>query len=148
MNELIKLNALLRLYESNFLNLHWNAKEEDFNDSHKGISTDYYELTSKYIDVTAEMICRLGKCPLNYKEVCILSEKSGNIFVESQKLYDRKDIIELSDKMLSDIVNNITTCLESEEMQSSINAGIKSTLESMLEEFDIQYRYINKRRML
>ena len=30
MNELLKLNALLRLYESNFLNLHWNAKEEDF----------------------------------------------------------------------------------------------------------------------
>lgn len=148
MNELIKLNAMLRLYESNFLNLHWNAKEEDFNDSHKGISTDYYELAGKYVDVTAEMVCRLGRCPLNYQEVGILSEKSGYTVVESQKLYSREDIIELSDKMLGDIVTAIGNCLESEEMKATINAGIKSTLESMLDEFDIQYRYINKRRMM
>ena len=50
--------------------------------------------------------------------------------------------------MLGDIVTAIGNCLESEEMKATINAGIKSTLESMLDEFDIQYRYINKRRMM
>ena len=57
-NKLIKLNAVLRLYHQNFLNLHWNSAGEEFNDAHKGISTDYYELCDKYIDTTAEMICR------------------------------------------------------------------------------------------
>ena len=56
--------------------------------------------------------------------------------------------VTLYSKMLGDIVVIIGNCLESEEMQATINAGIKSTLESMLEEFDIQYRYINKRRMM
>ena len=45
-------------------------------------------------------------------------------------------------------VELIGNCLESEEMKATINAGIKSTLESMLDEFDIQYRYINKRKMV
>lgn len=147
MNSLIKLNAFLRLYESNFYNLHWNSKGEEFNDAHKGISTDYYELCGKYIDITAEMICRFGKLPLNFREVCIVGEKSNCLFIESQKLYSRKDIIELSDKMLGDIVSIIVNCLDNEEINNTINSGIKSELETMLEAFDLQYRYINKRRL-
>ena len=42
MDKLIELNSVLRLYESNYRNLHWNSKGIDFNDSHKSITTEYY----------------------------------------------------------------------------------------------------------
>lgn len=147
MNKLIKLNALLRVNESNFLNLHWNASGEDFNDSHKGITTDYYELCNKYVDITAEMITRFGKNPLNFIEICKVAEKCEFVIVDSQRLYTRKEIIEFSQTMLKDIISILVECLDDIELKNTINAGIKSTLENMLEEFDLQYRYINKRRL-
>ena len=173
-DKLLYLNALLRIYNSNFLNLHWNSVGEEFNDAHKSISTDYYELCDKYIDATAEMICRLGKNPYNYIEAynAVIDganndevedvEESGYksllmgfseeyinniLIVDSSQLYNRSEIIKIADKMLYDIVNAITACLSAEGSNDVINAGIKSDLEAMLGEFDIQYRYINKRRM-
>lgn len=149
-NKLIKLNAILRLYHQNFLNLHWNSAGEEFNDAHKSISTDYYELCDKYIDTTAEMICRLGGNPLNYIQVVeFLTNQDSKYFVtDSSKMYERKDIIKWSDVMLGDILKNIEEVLEDDEAEDSCNIGIKSDLEAMHSEFDLQYRYINKRRMM
>lgn len=148
MNKLLVLNALLRIYNANFLNLHWNCRGEEFNDAHKSISTEYYELCDKYIDLTAEMAARLGGNPLNYIQVAIYAQKEDKPIVDSKILYTRKDIIEYADCMLGDIVNSIKECLEDPCMENTINAGIKSDLETMLNDFDIQYRYINKRRMM
>lgn len=148
MNKLLVLNAILRLYHANFLNLHWNSKGEEFNDAHKSISTEYYELCEKYIDLTAEMAARLGGNPLNYVQVAIFAQKEDKPLVDSKILYTRKQIIEYADCMLGDVIVAIKACLEDSCMENTINAGIKSDLEAMLNDFDIQYRYINKRRMM
>lgn len=169
-DKLLLLNALLRVYHDNFLNLHWNSIGEEFNDAHKSISTDYYELCDKYIDSTAEMIARLGKNPYNYKEVCsvvfpqvqepVVKESSysslleysdlavGYILIDSNILYTRKDIIEKSNIMLKDILRLIEDCLSAEGSDNIENVGIKSDLEAMHSEFDLQYRYINRRRIM
>lgn len=143
---LVKLNAMLRVYNSNFLNLHWNTVGEEFNDAHKGISTDYYELCDKYVDTTAEMIARFGINAPNYIEVANMA--SDFIVVDSTKLYTRKEIIEYADKMLGDICKCIVTCLAEDCMKEGYNTGIRSDLEAMHSEFDLQYRYINKRRLV
>ena len=146
---LVVLNSLLRVYCSNFSVLHWNAAGEEFNDAHRSIAEEYEELCHKYVDVTAEMATRLGVNPLNYTEVIELMNSSNRqfIIVDSKRFYSRKDIIMIADKMFADIVTLISATIESEELQTPINAGIRSELESILNDFDLQYRYINKRRM-
>ena len=145
MNSLIELNAMLRVYNANFLNIHWNAATENFDDIHKGITTDYYELCDKYIDSTAEMIARFAVNAPNYMEVAKIAEEKQFLVVDSSVLYDRATTINLSDKMLGDICKLIVVCLD--EIKETYNSGIKSDLEAMLSEFDLQYRYINKRRI-
>lgn len=149
MDKLIELNAMLRLYESNYRNLHWNSKGIDFNDSHKSITTDYYEMISESIDEVAEFISRLGGNAPNYMEVCEIlnSQERRYLIVNSSELYSREQIVQLSDTMLNDICTLISECLEDSDMQETINAGIKSDLESMLSKYDLQARYINKRRL-
>ena len=149
MDKLIELNAMLRLYESNYRNLHWNSKGIDFNDSHKSITTDYYEMISESIDEVAEFISRLGGNAPNYMEVCEIlnSQERRYLIVNSSELYSREQIVQLSDTMLNDICTLISECLEDSDMQETINAGIKSDLESMLSKYDLQAIYINKRRL-
>ncbi len=183
-DKLILLHSVLRVYASNFMNLHWNACGEEFNDAHKAISTDYYELCDKYIDSTAEMIARLGVNPPNYNEVmhiifhhnidinqeaadsvvpkdestgyaALLKEyaddseyKDEFIMIDSSKLYRRIDIINYANVMLGQIKTLIENCIADEEIQAIENSGIRSDLEAMHAEFDLQHRYINKRRMM
>ena len=78
-----ELDAVLRLYEGNFRNLHWNAVGIDFNDSHKSISTEYYEMVSDTIDVVAEIICMLGENPCNYMEAIDILKASEKAFAVS-----------------------------------------------------------------
>ena len=146
---LVVLNSLLRVYASNFSVLHWNSIGEEFNDAHRNIAGEYEELCSKYVDVTAEMATRLGVNPLNYAEVLDLFNNSDRqcLIVDSKKFYTRKDIIVIADKLFTDITSLIAATIESEELQAPINAGIRSELESILNDFDLQYRYINKRRL-
>lgn len=151
MNNLYNLHIALRVYHSNLLNLHWNSHGMDFNDSHKDITTEYYELCDKYIDITAEMLARLNIFAPNYIEVVDYMSKSEDKFhiVDSAKLYSREEIVALVDKMFESILFYIEKSLEDEEIKNNIkNVGIKSDLESMYSEFDLQYRYINKRRMV
>jgi DNA-binding ferritin-like protein len=151
MYNLFDLHVALRLYHSNLLNLHWNSHGMDFNDSHKSITTEYYELCDKYIDITAEMLARLNVYAPNYIEVVQYISKSSENFhvVDSKKLYTREEIVSLIDTMLESILSFIAKSLNDEEIKDNItNVGIKSDLEAMYSEFDLQYRYINKRRMV
>lgn len=146
---LIMLNSVLRVYCSNFSVLHWNAAGEEFNDAHRSIAEEYEDLFHKYVDVTAEMATRLGSNPLNYVEVYDLMKdcEKNYLLVDSKKLYSRKEIIGLADKMLADICDLLSATIEWEELKAPINAGIRSELESILNDFDLQFRYINRRRM-
>lgn len=142
-----ELDAVLRLYEGNFRNLHWNAVGIDFNDSHKSISTEYYEMVSDTIDVVAEIICMLGENPCNYMEAIDILKASEKdyLVVESTKKYDRPSIVGYSNIMLNDICNLLSECIE--EINEPINAGIRSELETQLYNYTLQARYINARRL-
>jgi DNA-binding ferritin-like protein len=147
-----KLNAVLRMYESNFRILHWNAKGIDFNDSHKSITTEYYEMIGKTIDQIAEIMARLGENVPNYVEVLNILKSDNNkdyMIIDPSDLYTREQIVKLADTMLNDICLVIIDCLEDPSIQNlAINAGIKSELESIYSEYDLQARYINKRRLM
>lgn len=143
------LNVLI-VYRSNFQNLHWNSVGENFDNAHKEISSDYYEKVSGTIDTIAEMCCRLNIMPLNYKEVfdAISGYDAQYLVVESQHLYGRTEIVQMSDIMLKDITRLLAETITSEEMQTPINAGMRSELETILNEYDIQARFINSRKLM
>ena len=144
------LHIALRLYHANFMNLHWNAKGEGFDDAHKRITTDYYDLCYKHIDTTAEMLARLNiSCP-NYIESAYYIDKAEHHFymVDSSKLYNKMEIMRIASSMLNDILSLIEASLKDECIEDDpANVGIKSDLESMHSEFDLQARYINARRL-
>lgn len=145
------LLSVLILYRSNFHNLHWNSKGKSFDRIHVQITDDYMGLMDKYIDIVGEMITRLGDNPPNLLEtIHIIEESDKNIFVvHSNDLYDLEDVIKCSDIMLRDVIELIKDAYEEPEIQDEFhNVGIKATLEGMVDEFDIQYRYLNKRRMM
>ena len=106
-------------------------------------------MISESIDEVAEFISRLGGNAPNYMEVCEIlnSQERRYLIVNSSELYSREQIVQLSDTMLNDICTLISECLEDSVMQETINAGIKSDLESMLSKYDLQARYINKRKL-
>lgn len=147
--KLKELFSVLVLYRSNFENLHWNTTGENFDNGHKEISTDYYEMISETIDTVAEMLARLEVNPPNYKEVMEVIEDADDDFllVESKELYNRTAIVGYANIMLNDIVKLLIKAWDSDEMKDPINVGIKSTLESLINDYDIQARYINKRKI-
>ena len=147
MSKLIELDAVLRLYEQNFRNLHWNAKGNDFDDSHKAITTEYYEMISDDVDKVAEMEAILGIDPMNFTEAAdyIVKSERSFITVESNKHYTRAEIIEISNTMLLDICASLTAAIE--EISNPLDAGIRAELENLLYNYTLQARYINKRRM-
>ena len=146
-----ELLAVLTLYRSNFQNLHWNAKGIDFDNAHKEITTDYYEMVNGTIDQIAEMATRNGINPMNLIDlVNSINNSERNYYsVDASQLYSREDIVQASDIMLKDIIDLLISLHGSEEiMNTPINIGFRSTIESIIDQYDLQYRYINKRKMV
>ena len=147
--KLTLLNAILRLHESNIRNLHWNSIGEEFDDSHKAITEEYYGLFAENIDKVSEIMGMLGINPPNYIEVVGIIKESGenHLMVNSDIMYTRTDIIPILDSIFGDVTKTIIEVLEEPEIKDPYNTGIKAELESMLYTFDFQRRYINKRRL-
>lgn len=148
--KLCLLNAVLRLYESNFRNLHWNSTGNEFNDAHKSITTDYYDMIGGDVDKIAEIMTMLGQNAPNYIEVVdvIKNHQDKNfLIIDTSVLYNREEIIKFSDIMLNDICELLADCLTDEVLSDPMNAGIKSELESILYNYTLESRYINKRRI-
>lgn len=143
------LLSVLRLYESNMRNLHWNSRGEEFNDAHKSITEEYYELLSETIDKVAEIMSMFDIYPPNYSESLSIINSSNRDFliVKSDILYDRSSIISEVHIMLRDINDLFAMVLSDEKFEDPLNAGIKSELEDILYKFTFEYRYINKRRL-
>ena len=121
------LDALLRLYEQNFRNLHWNSIGLEFNDSHKNITTEYYEMLSKSVDEVAEILCMYGVDPANYIEALdiIQSCEKKYLIVDSKTKYSKEEIVKSADIMLKDI------CQLFEELKCKayeVQTNIKRTL--------------------
>ena len=148
--ELQVLNAVLRLLESNIRNLHWNSVGEEFDDAHKVITEEYYELFATSIDKVSEILGMLDIKVPNYVEVIDIIKSADKDFflVKTDKLYTRSEIINILDSIFGDATEAILNALDSDIIQDRSNIGIKSELESMLFTFDFQRRYINKRRKM
>ena len=142
-----EFDAMLRLYEQNFRNLHWNSIGLEFNDSHKNITTEYYEMLSETVDEVAEILCMVDEDPANYMEaINILNGSSKKyLIVDSNKKYTKADIVNESQTMLIDICNSLAAIASS--IEEPIYAGIKSGLEDMLYKYSKEMMYLNKRRM-
>ena len=145
--KLIELDAVLRIYEQNFRNLHWNSKGLEFNDSHKNITTEYYEMLSDDVDKIAEILAVLGVDPFNYLEAAeyITKSETKYFIVDSHAHYNKLEICKFADIMLNDICNILAAAIE--ELDQPINAGIKSELETLLYNYTLQAKYLNKRRL-
>ena len=145
--KLVELDAVLRIYEQNFRNLHWNSKGIEFNDSHKNITTEYYEMVSDDVDKIAEILAMLNLDAFNYLEAAdyITKSETKYFIVDSKAHYSKLDICKFTDIMLNDICNILSAAIE--DMKDPINAGIKSELESLLYNYTLQARYLNKRRL-
>ena len=140
------LDALLRLYEQNFRNLHWNSVGLEFNDSHKNITTEYYEMVSKDVDLVAEILCMFNTNPANYAEAfeLISNTEKKYLIVDSSKKYNKAEIVQLSQVMLNDICDLLAAVIQ--QLQNPLDAGIKSELETMLFNYTKEARYLNARR--
>lgn len=144
------LNAVMRLHESNIRNLHWNTAGEEFDDAHKVITEEYYDLFATNIDKISEIMGMLDIPVPNYVQVIDVIKSSNRHFivVKSDKLYNRGEIITLLDTIFGDITGLILEVLDEDIIQDTINTGIRAELENILYTFDFQKRYINKRRKM
>ena len=142
-----EFDAMLRLYEQNFRNLHWNSVGLEFNDSHKNITTEYYEMVSDTVDEIAEILCMVDLDPANYMEaINILNSSNCNfLIIDSKKKYTKAEIVKESQVMLSDICNSLANIASS--VEEPIYAGIKSDLEDILYKYSKEMMYLNKRRI-
>ena len=143
------LLSILLVYRSNFHVLHWNAKGCRFDEIHN-ISSEYYEKLLEDADAVAEMLMCLGKNVVNYSEAYdLLKDYKEHDFaiIASDITYGFDDFTKLTGKMFKDILTAIEAVLESEELKSPFNIGIKATLEGMHGYYDLRCRYINSRRM-
>lgn len=143
--ELKVLLGVLAVYRSNFHVLHWLGKGEKFHTLHEK-AAEYYEKLLNDMDDVAEIVIRLGGRPLNYVESYSIIKQYPNDFVllDTDRDYSMSDFIEATDAMLSDILELIEKVLENQQVQSTI--GVKSYFENLHNEYDKEFRYLNKRR--
>lgn len=144
-----KLNlALFTYYQYNFHMLHWKSKGKGFDTAHKDITDQYYNMTFEDIDVLAEFMLRQNINPPSYKEILEILEESDIkvITIDKDENYDIDDVVKYSQKMLEDIVESLIKVCKSDEIQQDVNIGIRAELESMLNKYDLECRYLNKRR--
>lgn len=144
-----ELTAVFALEAHNFKVLHWMAKGKQFDRIHVKLASDYYDMVSDDLDVVAELGMRLDEGVPNYAEVIKLLMKTDCCeyeIIEAEDV-DYETFVEKADKILHDIITSIICVYKRDDIQNDvINVGIKSTLEGLLEKYDLQYRYLNKRR--
>ena len=140
--------SVLIIYQHNFRILHWKASGNNFNMIHEWADT-YYNTLNTYIDKIAEISMRLNQNPVNYKEAAELLESYSDhdfTLLDANDDYYIDCFTSCCDVMFADILKCIEELLQSSELEDIKNVGIKSDLESMYSEIDLQYRYINARR--
>lgn len=145
------LFALLIIHRTNFQMLHWKVCGSDFDNAHNNVTNNYYEKVTADIDDVAEMLMRQGMNPLGYYDVVKLLADSDvkKIIVDNDEDYSKKEAFQICDVILEQICEAIIGCLEDleEENQPNINAGVKSYYENLLDQYDKEYRFLNKRRI-
>lgn len=145
------LFSLLEIQRSNMHVLHWKACGNGFDTAHNKITNDYYEKITSDIDDVAEMMMRQNINPCNYIEVHKTLRDAGidaRIY-SSESNYSRSDIIKACDEILGEICSAIIDVLKTPEISEKCeNIGVKSFYEGLLDSYDKEYRFLNKRRLV
>lgn len=139
--------SVLLVYRSNFHVLHWMAKGKNFFTIHSK-SEEYYQKMLEDADIIAEMLLRRYNKTVNYKEALDIIENDEShefLLIDSETMYDSKDFQKYSQKMFNDILTCLEELLSSDTIKDDINVGIKSSLESMYDRYDLQCNYLLKR---
>lgn len=147
-NVFVRLQTNLTIFANNVKMLHWNCKGNEFGAVHDGLTNDLYDKMTDDIDRVAEMMIRLSIRPLNLYEVVQIGEENDIPVVSSNYLYQKEDVYKYIQKMLIEIIGNIEEALQVDMIQDVKNTGIRSDLEAMHNEYDIERRFKNARRML
>lgn len=143
------LLSILIIHRSNFEILHWKSKGCDFDTIHNSVTAGYYEKLSNSVDEIAEMGLRLGINPVNYLDAYREAKKINPdiIILDTSKDYNRDEVIDTTEAIFKEILTSISSVIFTDEMQNTkSNVGIKSALESMFNEYDKEYRFLNNRR--
>lgn len=149
MQPIKRLLAVLMLAQSNFQILHWKSIGKKFDKQHS-IAAELYEKCFNDQDTIAEFSIMLGISPVNIvSAIETLREDDSHeyVIVDPEKDFEYDEFVKTVSTVLGDIKYAIFTTLSDEEIQNNIvNIGIKSTLESIVGEYDLQDRYLNTRR--
>ena len=129
------------VYSSNFQVLHWLAEGESFLAIHAK-SEEYYKKVSSDIDKVAELILRRENKIVNYREALEIMEEDEHNFllIDSTHPCDMEYFKDHATKMFNDILYCITKILDDIDC-----IAVKSSLESMYDEYHLQANYILKR---
>ena len=142
------LLAVFIIYGHNFKVLHWQANGHRFDRIHK-LANEFYDYLADDTDTIAEMAARVGQNSLGYIEAAeTLKSLDGKfVVVEADKLYNFEQFADITNAMFDGILKALMVAHESEEIADIKNIGIKSELESIYNKYDLQMRYLNKRRL-
>ena len=143
------LLAVFILEESNFNILHWNCQGKKFDRMHS-LANEWYDRCGSNKDAVAEMAIRCGQEPVHYGEAIkiLQGNEIGFKVLTSDDTFEWEDFMRESQDICKKVLKSIEEVLYSDEIQNKReNVGIKATLEGMYEEWDLDARYKNPKRM-
>ena len=146
-NDCRTLLAVLALSNHNFKVLHWNACGDNFDTLH-AIGAKYYDKTNEDEDKVAEICMRLDAKAVSFSDIVPLT-KEVNLYNELQCVdVSKTNFYDLCQVILKNIFDAICAVLENSAIDNTQYAGIRSDLEAILSEYDLELNFLNKRRIV
>ena len=139
--------SVLLVYRSNFHVVHWMAEGKNFFMIHSK-SSEYYDQLLDDADKVAEMLLRHEDSIVNYEDALeiIKSDEHHEFFLApANEKYDVEKFQAVSRRMFNDILVCIEELLETDDIKNPKNVGIKASLESMHDKYDLEMNYLLKR---
>ena len=149
MDSMKKLLARLMVYETNMRVLHWQVTGKGFDRAHSGITDPMTDQIHSDVDVVAEKLIMIGGTPLDYLGVIrIIKESCPDVkFASADTSYSVKEVYSAVEGICASICHSIEECLADPVIQKPNNVSIKARLEGMHEYYDLQMRFLNRRRL-
>ena len=142
------LGALLRLYEHNMKVLHWGCYGPKFDRGHK-LCDEYAAMIHDDVDWAGETGLRLDQNPPSFDQILELLKASEHNYIVCQyKLIDYPELTKTVAKMLNDIIEACIEIHDSDLLEEPRNIGIKSAIEAIIDKYDFEARYLNRRRAM
>jgi hypothetical protein len=147
MNEVLEsLFSTLMIAHANFRTIHWLSCGEEFDRQH-ALAEQFVGMTNGDVDTVAEIILRYQPSVPTIADA--LQSPVGNELLKSSTPIGYDSFLALVRAQFTSIMNAIIAVLKQDIIQNDIRlVGIKSDFEAMYSRYDLQLRYLNKRRMI